>query len=184
MRRAARWLERARERPSSMVAVIVMLLVVAVGIAVLGPAAGRETTSSSDGSRPAAERTRPSTPPSASAPAAPLRPDASQEPPAARAAAQRFLAGYLAYSYGNGPVTEIQAADPRLIAALERQRPRVPPAAQGRKPKVTSLQLLVQGRGTAQATATVADGSGTQYPLVAYLDETASGWVVTRLGDD
>jgi hypothetical protein len=182
MRRVSRWLERARQRPSSMLAVIAGLLVLAVGIAALGPAAGQRAARS-DRSRKAAERLRPHrlTP---VAPVTPLRAEASHESPAAKAAARHFLAGYLAFSYGRGRVSAIEAADPRLIGALERERPRVPPAARERAAKVTSLQLLAQGRGTVQATATVSDGSGVQYPLVAYLDETANGWVVTRLGDD
>ena len=183
MRRVSRWLERARERPLSMAAVIAGLLLLAVGIAVLGPAA-RDKTTRPEHAREAAERSQPRRSAPGSAPAATLRAGASLEPAAAKAAAQRFLAGYLAFSYGRGRVSAIEAADPRLIGALERQRPRVPPAARGRKAKVTSLQLLEQGRGAVQATATVNDGSGVRYPLVAYLDETASGWVVTRLGDD
>jgi hypothetical protein len=46
------------------------------------------------------------------------------------------------------------------------------------------LQVLSQARETAQATATITDGSRLQYPLVFYLDRRPSGWIVTRLADD
>ena len=95
-----------------------------------------------------------------------------------------FLRGYLAYSYGRGPLDAIRGADRRLIASLRHSRPRVPPAARKRHPDVTTLQVVAQAPGAAQATATIADGSGPQYPLVFYLDRRPGGWMVTRLGDD
>jgi hypothetical protein len=98
--------------------------------------------------------------------------------------ALRFLRGYLAYSYGRGHLRAIPAADPKLLAALDRAHPRVPPAARTRRPRITTLQVLPQAPGTAQATATITDGSGLQYPLVFYLDRRPSGWIVTRLADD
>lgn len=98
--------------------------------------------------------------------------------------ALRFLRGYLAYSYGHGPVHAIRNADPQLITSLRQSRPRVPPAARERRPRVTTLQVLPQAPGTAQATATISDDSGVQYPLVFYLDRRPDGWTVTRLGDD
>jgi hypothetical protein len=103
---------------------------------------------------------------------------------AATSPALRFLRGYLAYSYGRGPVHAIRAADPQLIAALRQARARVPPAARTSRPRSTTLQVLPQAPGTAQATATINDGSGPGYPLVFYLDRRPSGWTVTRLADD
>jgi len=98
--------------------------------------------------------------------------------------ALRFLRGYLAYSYGRGRLQAIRDASPKLIAALGQARPRVPPAARSRRPRLTTLQVLPQAPGTAQATATISDGSGLQYPLVFSLDRRPSGWTVTRLADD
>jgi hypothetical protein len=103
---------------------------------------------------------------------------------AATGPALRFLHGYLASSYGRGRVQAIRAASRELIAALRRGRPRVPPAARTRRPRIASLQVLSQAPGTAQATATISDGSGVEYPLVFHLDRRASGWTVTRLADD
>jgi hypothetical protein len=100
---------------------------------------------------------------------------------AARDRARRFLRGYLAFSYGHGRVSEIRDADPRLLRALRDQR--VPPAARQRRPRIVALQLRESTPGVAQATATVADGSGIRYPLVFYLERRSRGWVVTRLAD-
>jgi len=134
--------------------------------------------------RPTAQHRPPGTavvPPSRPPPA-----PAAHEPAlsAATDPALRFLRGYLAYSYGRGRVQAIRDADPKLIASLRQPRPRVPPAARTRRPRITTLQVLPQAPGTAQATATIGDGSGLQYPLVFYLDRRAGGWTVTRLGDD
>ena len=111
---------------------------------------------------------------------------AAREPALSSAtdAALGFLRGYLAYSYGRGTLDAIRGADRRLIASLRHSHPRVPPAARQRHPEVTTLQIVAQAPGAAQATATVADGSGPQYPLVLYLDRRPGGWIVTRLGDD
>ncbi|MGH2945812.1 MAG: hypothetical protein ACRDPC_06045 [Solirubrobacteraceae bacterium] len=120
-------------------------------------------------------------PPSKSTP-----PPGSREPAlsAATDPALRFLRGYLAYSYGRGSIDAIRDANPELIASLRRARARVPPAARKRLPRITTLQVLPQAPNTAQATATVDDGSGAQYALIFYLDRRARGWTVTRLGDD
>jgi hypothetical protein len=134
--------------------------------------------------RPAAEH-RPANAPVVLTPRpAPAAADRESPLSAATNPALRFLRGYLAYSYGRGRLQAIRAADPQLIAALRQARPRVPPAARTRRPRITSLQVLPQARGTAQATATITDGSRLQYPLVFYLDRRPSGWIVTRLADD
>jgi hypothetical protein len=119
-------------------------------------------------------------------PSRPAPTTASTEPGLSDATgpALRFLRGYLAYAYGRGPLWAIRDADPRLIASLRRAHPRVPPAARKRRPRVTTLQVLPQARSAAQATATISDGSGPQYPLIFYLDRRPGGWIVTRLGDD
>ena len=180
MRSLSRLLERARDRPLTGFAAVVALLGVAVLVVVLAPGPRHKAKPGSGRAASASMRPARSSPPPASAP----QPAKGNEPAAARAVARAFLEGYLAYSYGHTRVVAIPDADPRLIASLQRQRPRVPAAAARRDPKVTSLQLLTQARGAIQATATVDDGSGVSYPLVAYLDRHPNGWVVTRLGDD
>lgn len=129
---------------------------------------------------------RPTAQPRLAPPSRPAPTEKSREPrlSTATGAALRFLRGYLAFSYGRGPLHAIRDADPRLIASLRRAHPRVPPAAHNRRPRVTTLQVLPQTRTTAQATATISDGHGPQYPLVFYLDRRPGGWTVTRLGDD
>jgi hypothetical protein len=178
----ARWLDRSRGNQLAALAALAMLLIVGVALAIVGSKA--DTRRESSGlSWPAARTSRPATAPASSP--RPLNAGAATEPAPARAVAERFLAGYLAYSYGHAQLGAIRDVDPRLVRSLDQQRrPRVPPAARKRHPRVTSLQLLAQARGAMQATATVSDGSGSQYPLVVYLDQRPGGWVVTRLGDD
>jgi hypothetical protein len=154
-------------------------LVAAFAIAPHGRGGGAPPPHSSTTDHP---RTQPTLiPPSRPAPAT-----ASTEPAlsAATGPALRFLRDYLAYSYGRVSLTAIRNADPGLIASLRRAHPRVPPAARKRRPRVTTLQVLSQAPSAAQATATISDGSGPQYPLIFYLDRRPGGWVVTRLGDD
>lgn len=112
-------------------------------------------------------------------------PVATREPvePATQPAL-RFLNAYLAYSYGRGRASGIPDASPSVIRSLVRSRPRVPPAAARQNPRVTTLQVVRQGPRSVQATATVADGSGTQYPLVLFLDLRHRRWIVSGLGDD
>jgi hypothetical protein len=95
--------------------------------------------------------------------------------------ARRFLQGYLAFSYGHGPVSAIRDADPQLLQALAGQR--VPPAARKRRPRITALRVEESAPDVAQATATIADGSGVRYPLVFYLERRPRVWLVTRLAD-
>jgi hypothetical protein len=154
-------------------------LVAAFAIAPHGRGGGAPPPHSSTTDHP---RTQPTLiPPSRPAPAT-----ASTEPAlsAATGPALRFLRDYLAYSYGRVSLTAIRNADPGLIASLRRAHPRVPPPARKRRPRVTTLQVLSQAPSAAQATATISDGSGPQYPLIFYLDRRPGGWVVTRLGDD
>jgi hypothetical protein len=98
--------------------------------------------------------------------------------------ALRFLRGYLAYAYGRGTLEGIRDADSTLIRTLRRNHVRVPPAARGRRARITSLHVIAQAHYAAQATATIDDGGGRRYPLVFYLDRRPGGWTVTRLGND
>lgn len=169
-------------RRALMAAIPVLLLVALVATFALAPfGPGGDNPAP----RPAAARHRaaeaPVVPAALPAPAA-----AAQEPSlsAATDRALRFLRGYLAYSYGRGPLDAVGAADRQLISALRQARSRVPPTARTRRPRITTLQVLAQAPGTAEATATVTDASGLLYPLVFYLDRRPSGWIVTRLADD
>lgn len=103
----------------------------------------------------------------------------------AELAARRFLDGYLPFIYGRGRVDEIEQADPRLLAALARQRGRITPAQHQREPRIRALTLVGQAARAVQATAEIKDSDAPAYPVIFYLDRTAGAdWVVTRLGDD
>jgi hypothetical protein len=175
------WLDRLPRAARVGAMLVVPLLLLGALVASFALAPGRE--------RPPTRE--PDAQPQRSAPrlVPPSRPTAApgmHEPPlsAATDPALGFLRGYLAYSYGRGRLDSIRDADRNLISALRRNRIRVPPAARKRRPRITSLQVIPQAENTAQATATINDGSGLQYPLVFYLDRRSSGWTVTRMGDD
>ena len=66
---------------------------------------------------------------------------------AAKRAARRFLAGYLAYSYGHAIAPRrIRAASARLRAQLAAEPPRVPPRERRRHPRVVLVQINGVGR--------------------------------------
>src|SRR4051812_13819180 len=60
---------------------------------------------------------------------------------AALAAARRFLAGYLPYSYGQAPAGWLQGAAAPLVRALRRQPPRVPAADRRLAPRLVALEV-------------------------------------------
>jgi hypothetical protein len=158
--------------------VLLAALVATFAIAPRGPADTASTRRNEARQSPARHRLVP--------PSRPAATETSQEPALSSAShpALGFLRGYLAFSYGRGTVDAIRNADRRLIASLRESHARIPPAERKRHPRVATLQIVPQAHGAVQATATITDGSGPQYPLVFYLDRRPSGWVVTRLGDD
>jgi hypothetical protein len=101
---------------------------------------------------------------------------------AVRRTARRFLAGYLAYSYGQGPVRRIRGAGDRLRARLAAQRPRVPARERRRHPRVVLLQLDGAGRTWAGVMALV-DDRARRYSVSLTLARVRSGWQVTRAGE-
>jgi hypothetical protein len=100
---------------------------------------------------------------------------------AARRAARRFLAGYLPYTYGRGPVRRIGAVAPALRARLARERPRVPASERRRRPRVELLQSDGVSARRGAVTATVRDGRR-RYPVRLELARTPAGWVVVDAG--
>ena len=181
--RALNALDRLPRTPRRALMALIPLLLLAALVAMFAIAASRGgggTTAPTPAARhrPTAGALVPARQPAPAAAAHELARSAATDP------ALRFLRGYLAYSYGRGRLQAIRTATPELIAALRRAHPRVAPAARARRARITTVQVLAQAPGTAQATATITDGSGLQYPLVFYLDRRASGWTVTRLADD
>lgn len=105
-------------------------------------------------------------------------------PPAADAAARRFLRGYLALLYGRGAVSNVTDASEPVLRALRRNVRRVPAAQRQRRPQVVDLRLVRQAPAAMLATASIDDGDLAVYPIVFALDRRGGRWIVARLSDD
>ena len=99
----------------------------------------------------------------------------------ARSVAKRFLAGYLAFAYGQARVTSIRAVAPALRRRLRGQHVHVAPVEQRRHPRVISLVAAGRARGSVLATALVDDGGIANYAIRVTLRDTRSGWLVSAL---
>jgi hypothetical protein len=111
-------------------------------------------------------------------------PEAQASPAQIRAvkhAARTFLAGYLAYSYGQGKARRIRGAAPDLRKQLAAQPPVVPPSERRREPKVRLIQTEGVSPQAATLQALVADGARS-YSVSLGLQRRAGGrWVVTTV---
>jgi hypothetical protein len=89
---------------------------------------------------------------------------------------RRFLAGYLAYSYGK-PSSLPGAAD-SLRDQLLAGAPSVPPPVRRRHPRVISLTVVSNTPTQDRALATITDGTQ-RYPVELDITMTVTGaWVV------
>ena len=104
--------------------------------------------------------------------------------PAVEAAARRFLAGYLPLVYGKpgASIDRLRSASPRLLARLRSEGARVTPAQAERTPRLERVAVIEEGEISALATAQIKDSASPAYPLVLHLQDSADGWVVTRIG--
>jgi len=89
--------------------------------------------------------------------------------PDAQRVTRRFLAGYLAYTYGRAPASQITGASPSLIRSLQAHPPRVPPAARARHPRILSLHPTTSPEGRFGVSATVNDGELIDYQISVLL---------------
>ena len=96
-------------------------------------------------------------------------------------AARRFLAGYLAFTYGTGQAARIRSATSELRAELARHRPRIPASERHRRPRLVLLQSNGVSRERADLVALVGDGTR-RYSVQLKLANTPTGWLVTGLG--
>jgi hypothetical protein len=99
----------------------------------------------------------------------------------AKAAAQRFLAGYLPYSYGERGARRIPAATAELRRQLAANRPRVPARERRRRPRV----VLVQSNGVSHVRAdlvALVDDGARRYTVPLELAREKAGWRVTAVG--
>jgi len=91
---------------------------------------------------------------------------------------RRFLAGYLAYSYGR-PSSLPDATD-LLRAQLLAQSPNVPPAVRGRRPHLVALTVVANTPADDRALATISDGVQ-RYPIELDVTLGANGWLVSDI---
>ncbi len=167
----AAWMRRQRDRPiaeherrTAMAAVVVILGAVAVLLTLTQPASQ------------ALYRAR-NTP--LSRPPAAAENHMSASASEAKQTAERFLAGYLGYVYGHTPAGQIEDATPALIRSLHAHPPRVPPAAQARRPRVLSLHLAVASAGGVAVSAVVNDGELIDYSVGLVLASEGGRLLVT-----
>jgi len=171
---AGSWIRRQRDRPiaeherrTAMAAVVVLLTTVAVLLALTQPAT--RASRAAQGSPRIAE-TIPGTVVERHTLA--LAHETEQ-------AARRFLAGYLAYTYGRAPATRIAGANRPLIRSLQAHPPRVPPAARARHPRVLSLHPAASSAGEVAVSAVVNDGGLIDYSVGLVLASEGGRLLVT-----
>lgn len=107
-----------------------------------------------------------------------------QDLPSVERSARAFLSGYLPLIYGRDGATPAQLRDasPSLVAELERDPGRVPPGQAALTPRVVRVAVVREGTGRALASVQIDDQSATAYVLNLRLEDTLSGWLVTRIG--
>jgi hypothetical protein len=98
--------------------------------------------------------------------------------------ARRFLAGYLPYLYGQGPVRVIRAGTVTLRRRLETAPLRVSPAARKRRPRVVRVTAESLDRRRWHVVATIADGGVTRYPIELLLTTGARGVRVAEVSSE
>ncbi len=91
---------------------------------------------------------------------------------ATRSTAETFLAGYLAYLYGQAPASAVKDATEAFVDALEHEPLRVPPGIRALHPRIVSVIVSPQAPGRAIAAAVVSDGEVVHYPIGLILTQT------------
>ncbi|MEJ7894190.1 MAG: hypothetical protein WKF94_16295 [Solirubrobacteraceae bacterium] len=99
-------------------------------------------------------------------------------------AARGFLASYLPLVYGKegASADALRNAAPRLIARLKSEGARVTPAQSQTTPRLTRVTAIGDGPMRALVTAQITESRTFSYPLTFHLEDTSTGWVVTRIG--
>jgi hypothetical protein len=159
-----------RERRTATMSAL-LLLVAAAGLILTSPT--RSTIGNAELAHPTA---RTVTTPEEPAPR--WTPSAAAE---TKATAKTFLAGYLAYLYGQAPATQVKDATGMLVRAFERERLRVPPGIRALHPRIVGITVSPQTPGSVIATALISDTEVVHYPIRLILTETGSAWRVSGL---
>jgi hypothetical protein len=96
-----------------------------------------------------------------------------------RAAARRFLDGYLPWLYGHGPARSVTAVSEPLRTSLKGRRPRVPPTIDNLHPQVAAIGIQRQDQHW-RALANINDGGDT-YELDLTVADQHGRWIVTNV---
>jgi len=113
---------------------------------------------------------------------APAGPPPPPQPPGSTGAqigAQRFLAGYLPWLYGQAPLHILTTATIGLVAGFKAHPPRVPQTMRALRPKVDAIALQRLGRRWL-ALANISDGNET-YELVLTIAHAHGHWLVSNV---
>ena len=162
---------RPRRRRGALVVLGGLAAVLAILLVIVASTGGRSAPQA-----PARLTGEPAPGPLSGATHAPAAPAAS--------AARTFLAGYLAFIYGEAPVGQIRDASPQLMALLSRAHPQ--PAAPGKQtphPKVVALGSSEASGSVLHVTALVSNGVNRD-TLGIVLVHKPGGWVTTQLSND
>ena len=100
---------------------------------------------------------------------------------ATKRTARRFLAGYLAYTYGRRSARGIASASAQLRRRLAAKPPRVPARERHRDPRIVLVQSNGVGRVRVELVALLGDGAR-RYTVPLELTRGRSGWKVTAVG--
>ncbi len=102
-------------------------------------------------------------------------------PPIAAATSRAFLAGYLAYTCGGAPASQITDATRALLTALAEHPPRVSPAMRSEHARVVELHSAPAPSGEVGVSAVVNDGGLIDYTLGLILASQGGRLLVSAL---
>jgi len=159
------WLTSLRDRPiaeseraAAMATVTVLLLAVALLLALSRPSNRPRPTPLRHPGPSIAQRTLSVVAQATESGTAKLTPQVAR-------AADRFLAGYLGYTYGHARASAIVGATPALLRSLRAQQTRVSPGMRVRRPHVVALHSTPAPSGLLRVSAVINDGGLVDYSI-------------------
>jgi hypothetical protein len=159
------WLTSLRDRPiaesertAAMATVTVLLLAAALLLALSRPSNRPRPTPLRHPGPSIAQRTL-------SVVAQATESGTAQLTPQVARAADRFLAGYLGYTYGHARASAIVGATPALLESLRSSPPRVSPGMRVRRPHVVALHSTPASSGLLRVSAVINDGGLVDYSI-------------------
>lgn len=99
----------------------------------------------------------------------------------AEPAVRRFLLAWLAWSTGRAPVGALVDATSSFLAQAREHPPNVPPAQQGVRARVTSIEIVGAHPPLAYAHISPPARAGLPFVLALRLVHSAYGWLVNAI---